>query len=260
MERSGSMASVGRAAFPLWATLALIAAGSWALTVSQAGTMGAGPGTMGMAFLFFMGMWVAMMAAMMLPAIGPLAATETAVAHPGAGGFRIPRGIAFAAGFLIPWAAYGALAFLALLGTERLVEASPNTAKWLGVGIFAVAGLYQLSPWKLRALLHCRMPMSRGRRDGRMGDLEAGARDGAVCVGCCWAFMAILIAVGVMNVFAMVGLAVVIFAEKVLPRPRLIAVLAGAAFLVFAALAAVNPSLIPGLHEAGMTMNEMGGM
>src|SRR6266508_5997389 len=64
---------------PLWSLLALLGAGAWIYTVSRARDMGVGPGTMGMAFVFFATMWVAMMAAMMLPAIGPLAAEEGAL-------------------------------------------------------------------------------------------------------------------------------------------------------------------------------------
>src|SRR5436190_13096074 len=66
-----------REAAPWWAALALVGALAWVYTVGQARDMGAGPGTMGMTFFFFVGMWVVMMAAMMLPAIGPQAAGET---------------------------------------------------------------------------------------------------------------------------------------------------------------------------------------
>jgi predicted metal-binding membrane protein len=251
-----------RAAGPLWALLALVGGIAWVVTVGQARGMGVGPGTMDMAFPFFVGMWVAMMAAMMLPAVGRVAAGETILVEPPRSAGRVPGVLAFGAGFLLPWAAYGILAFLALLGTPRLVEWSPGAAKWLGVGIFAVAGLYQFTPWKLRALAHCRMLHFSGRT-AVTGDLAAGVRDGAICVGCCWALMTILIAVGVMNIAAMVGLAVVIFSEKILPRPRLIAGLAGVGFLLLAVVAAVHPSILSGLWMSNMTsadMMDMGGM
>lgn len=244
----------------LWAILALVGGLAWVATVAQARSMGAGPGTMDMTFPFFVVIWVAMMAAMMLPAIGPMAVEETLAAGRVREGSRIPGTLVFGAGFLLPWAAYGGLAFLALLGTGRLVAAAPGSARWLGVAIFAAAGIYQFSPWKLRALQHCRMPMHRSVRAGLGGAFANGIRDGAVCVGCCWAFMAILFAVGVMNLPAMVGLAAVIFAEKVLPRPRLIASLAGVAFLLLAVMAVFEPSLLPGLTpgDMGMDMGRMG--
>ena len=84
-----------------------------------------------------------------------------------------------------------------------------------------------------------------------VGDLRSGMADGAFCVGCCWALMATFISVGVMNLAAMVGLAAVIFAEKVLPRPRLVAGIAGIALLLLALAAALDPSLL-----AGVVMDE----
>jgi predicted metal-binding membrane protein len=154
---------------------------------------------------------------------------------------------------------YGLPAFVALLGTGRLADSSPSAAKWLGVAIFAVAGIYQLTPAKRWALAHCRMVMATHGGRPITGGFVSGARDGAICVGCCWALMTILFAVGVMNLWAMVGLAVVIFAEKILPRPGLVAALAGIVFLGLAVVAAVHPSILSGLHVTNMGM-DMGGM
>jgi predicted metal-binding membrane protein len=245
-----------RGTAPVWAALALAGGLAWIVTVGQARDMGVGPGTMGMAFPLFLGMWAAMMAAMMLPAIGLQAAGESSL---GARALRIPNGLAFGAGFLVPWAAYGALAFAALKGTGRLADSSAGAAKWLGVGIFAVAGLYQLSPWKMKALAHCRMSMHRSEHPNVASSVAAGASDGAICVGCCWALMAVFFAVGVMNLLAMALLAIVIFAEKILPRPRLVAGVAGIAFLGLAVAAAVHPSLLSGLTGSDMPM-AVGGM
>jgi len=178
------------------------------------------------------------------------------IAQPG----RVAGTLAFGAGFLVPWAAYGLLAFLALLGTGRLAESSPNAAKWLGVAIFTVVGIYQLTPAKRWALDHCRMVMATHGGGPITGGFASGFRDGAVCVGCCWALMTILFAVGVMNIAAMAGLAAVIFAEKILPRPHLVATVAGIVFLGLAVAAAVHPSILSGLHVADMGMMDMGGM
>jgi predicted metal-binding membrane protein len=214
--------------------------------------MGAEPGTMGMDLPFFVAVWVGMMAAMMLPALGPAAAT---------GSPTLGRVVAFGAGFLVPWAAYGAAAFAAFAASSRLVDASPATARWVGVGILAVAGVFQLSSWKIRAITHCRMAHQSGDASGITGRLVAGISDGAVCVGCCWALMAILIAVGAMNIAAMAGLAVVIFAEKVLPAPRLIARIAGVVLLALAVVAAVHPAILHGLTPTDMGSGmPMGGM
>jgi predicted metal-binding membrane protein len=248
-----------REATAVWAVLGIAGAAAWVATALRARSMGAGPGTMGMAFPFFVGMWVVMMAAMMFPAIGRQAAGEL-VARPIAAAGRVVGAVAFGAGFLVPWAVYGLLAFAAFLGTGRLADSSPGGAKWLGVAIFAVAGVYQLTPVKRWALDHCRMAMASHGGGPVTGGFASGAREGTVCVGCCWALMSILLAVGVMNIWAMAGLAVVIFAEKILPRHHLVAGLAGVIFLGMAVLAAVHPSILSGLHVTNMGMMHTGGM
>jgi predicted metal-binding membrane protein len=243
-----------RVAAPLWGVLALLGASGWVVTTAEAHDMGAGPGTMDMTFPFFVGMWLSMMAAMMLPAIGPQAAGGSIAGPAGTVASRIPGVLTFGAGFLLPWAACGLLAFIALTGIDSLLESSPDTARWLGVGIVAVAGLYQFTPVKRRALAHCRMSLHASGIGPLGGDLRAGAVDGAICVGCCWALMATLISFGVMSLAAMGGIAVVIFAEKVLPWPRLTAAVAGAALLVVAVMAAFDPSLLSGVATDGMPM------
>jgi predicted metal-binding membrane protein len=246
-------------AAPTWIALVLAGAAAWGWVVGQGFDMGNGVGTMGTTFAFFAGMWAVMMAAMMLPALGPVAAAETAGGSTVSGVGRIPDGLAFGAGFLAPWALYGVAAFFAFRGADRLVDSSPDGARWLGVGILAVAGLYQLSPWKWAALRHCRMAMHRPA-SGLGASLVTGAVDGATCVGCCLFLMATLVSLGVMNLAAMGGLAALIFAEKVLPRPRLIAAAGGMAFLALAVAASVHPALLPGLHGSGMGADMTGGM
>src|SRR5438067_1813847 len=151
---------------------------------------------------------------------------------------RTAQVAAHVAGFFLPWAAYGLAAFAALRGIEHLVDASPGVAKWLGVAIFAAAGAYQLSPWKHACMAHCRMRMP-GAADGVGRALATGVRHGVYCVGCCWALMTVLFAVGIMNVPAMIGLTAVIFLEKLWARGPLLARAAGVAFLVMAVVAAV---------------------
>jgi predicted metal-binding membrane protein len=263
-----SMASVGspvlsvRKAASIWLGLLVVSGLAWLLTGLQARSMGVGPGTMGMAPLLFGGMWVAMMAGMMCPAVAPQAVLETgALPRREAGTEHLSGVAAFVTGFLLPWAFYGGLAFAALLGTDRLLDASPTAAKWLGVGIFALAGIYQFTPIKGRFLHHCRLVRTPpgAEANSLRTNFALGARDGAICVGCCWALMAVLLAVGVMNLVAMAGLFVVIFTEKLAPQPTVVARGAGVAFLALAVVAAFHPSLLGGLHAAGEMM-PMGGM
>jgi hypothetical protein len=82
----------------------------------------------------------------------------------------------------------------------------------------------------------------------------SGIGHGSACVGCCWALMTIMFAVGVMNVPAMIGLASVIFLEKLWRRGPLLARLAGGAFLVVALVAAAHPATLGGLRPGDMVM------
>lgn len=262
MTSFGSLVRAARKAASIWLGVLFLSGLAWLLVGLQARSMGVGPGTMGMALLLFTGMWVAMMAAMMWPAVVPQAVLETGALPRREAGTEHLSGVgAFVTGFIFPWTVYGVLAFLALLGTGRLVDASPTAAKWLGVGILALAGIYQFTPAKDRFLSHCRLIRTPpgAESNSLRTNFGLGARDGAICVGCCWALMAILLAAGVMNLVAMAGLFVVIFIEKLAPRPTLVARAAGVAFLVLAVVAAFHPSLLGGLHAAGEMM-PMGGM
>src|SRR5207302_1403109 len=112
-----------------WIAVAALAAVAWAVTVVLARDMGNGPGTMGLALLPFLGLWVVMMAAMMLPSVAPVAVLWTRlIAGASAGAGRLMRMSAFLAGYLLAWAVVGAVAFAALAGTGRLVTASPVAA------------------------------------------------------------------------------------------------------------------------------------
>jgi predicted metal-binding membrane protein len=217
---------------------------------------------MGMALPLFLGVWVTMMAAMMFPSVAPVAILWTrAISRKETGMARARRTGLFVSGYLLAWSAYGVVAFAALVGTQHLVSVAPGGVKWLGVAIFAVAGLYQLTPLKDRCLAHCRSPLMQllhysGFR-GRARDLRVGFHHGAYCVGCCWGLMVVLIALGVMNVAAMAGLAVVIFLEKLSRHGRALARGVGLIFLGVAVLAPFHPWLLPALRSGGIGTGHM---
>jgi predicted metal-binding membrane protein len=128
------------------------------------------------------------------------------------------------------------------------------------VAVFAACGVYQLSRLKDRCLAHCRSPLALllhyGSYKGRSRDLRAGAHHGAYCLGCCWGLMVILIAVGVMNIAAMIGLAAVVLVEKTWRWGALAGRVAGVATLGLAVAIIWLPWLAPGLHAAPpMMMN-----
>jgi predicted metal-binding membrane protein len=240
-----------------WIAVAALAAAAWVVTVVLARDMGNGPGTMGLALLPFVGLWVVMMAAMMLPSAAPVAVLWTRLISGSSAGLgRIVRMSTFLGGYLLVWAAVGAVAFAALTGTGRLLTASPTAAKWLGVSIFVAAGVYQLTPWKDWCLRRCRSPIGAlmyyaGYR-GRGRDLRVGVHHGATCAGCCWGLMVILVAVGVMNLAVMAALAVVVFAEKLWRYGKPFGLAVGAVLVVTGVLAIWFPWLLPGLHTSQM--------
>src|SRR5450631_4622949 len=97
-----------------WIAVAALAAGAWAVTVMLAQNMGNGPGTMGLTVLPFLGLWVVMMAAMMLPSVAPVAVLWTRLIGGASAGIgRAARMSLFLGGYLLVWAAFGAVAFAA---------------------------------------------------------------------------------------------------------------------------------------------------
>jgi predicted metal-binding membrane protein len=242
-----------------WVAVAALAAVAWAVTVMLARNMGNGPGTMGLTLLPFLGLWVVMMAAMMFPSVAPVAVLWTRLITGVSAGFaRAMRMSMFLSGYLLAWAACGVVAFAALTGTGRLLTASPTAAKWLGVGIFAAAGIYQLTPWKDWCLRRCRSPFGAlmyyiGFK-GRSRDVRVGLHHGTTCAGCCWGLMILLIAVGVMNVAVMAALAVVIFAEKLWRYGKPFGQAIGVVLVAIGIVAIWFPWLLPGLRTSGMSM------
>jgi len=219
--------------------------------------MGNGPGTMGLALLPFLGLWVVMMAAMMLPSVAPVAVLWTRlIGGASAGARRVARMSLFLAGYLLTWAGAGVVAFAALAGAGRLLTASPVAAKWLGVAIFVIAGIYQLTPWKDWCLRRCRSPIGALMYylgfGGRSRDFRVGLHHGATCAGCCWGLMIVLVAVGEMNVAVMATLAVVILLEKLWRYGKPFGQAVGVVLAAAGVLAIWFPWLLPGLHVAAM--------
>ena len=240
-----------------WIAVAALAAVAWVVTVMLARKMGNGPGTMGLTLLPFLGLWAVMMAAMMFPSVAPVAVLWTRlITGASAGAGRVVRISMFLTGYLLTWAAVGAVVFAALAGAGRLLTASPVAAKWLGVAIFIAAGIYQLTPWKDWCLRRCRSPIGAlmyylGFK-GRSRDVRVGLHHGATCAGCCWGLMILLIAVGVMNVAVMAALAVVILVEKLWRYGKPFGQAVGVVLVAIGLLAIWFPWLLPGLHVSAM--------
>jgi predicted metal-binding membrane protein len=243
---------------PWWIGLCLFAAFAWVVTIAQAHGMGVGPGTMGLTLWAFLIVWVVMMAAMMFPSVAPTATAwiRSMAARPTRAA-RVGGTVEFLSGYMVAWAAFGVLVYVLLLGAHRLVDVSPTAAKWTGAAIFAAAGIYQLTPLKTACLRHCRSPIGSlfhyASYKGPARDLRVGMHHGLYCIGCCWGLMIVLVAVGAMNIPAMVLLAGVIFIEKVWRHGAGFAVVVGIVLILMAVLAPFEPWLLPGLRATTMS-------
>jgi len=230
--------------------LLFLAAAAWAATLIVARGMTGMTGTMGFGIAAFVAVWTLMMAAMMLPSVAPLASVYARTVRDS----RAVRLSSLVAGYLVVWAIAGGPAYGLARLTSWLDSYHPAVAHGAAIAVFAGCGIYQLTGLKDRCLAHCRSPfgllLRYGSFRGRTKDLRVGAHHGAYCLGCCWALMLVLIAVGVMNIVAMVALAILILVEKVSPREQLIARLAGVAALGLAVATIWLPWLAPGLQAA----------
>jgi predicted metal-binding membrane protein len=178
---------------------------------------------------FFIPIWIAMMAAMMLPSAAPMVVVHAQVERRrrelGRGGGLGATG-AFVGGYLLVWTAFGLLAY-ALFELVRSFDS--DALSWDGGGQFvaaaaiAVAAGYQLTPLKDACLSKCRSPLAfvvGSWRDGRGGAARMGIEHGSWCVGCCGPVMATLFALGVMSIGWMAAVAGLIALEKLLPWER----------------------------------------
>jgi predicted metal-binding membrane protein len=258
------------------ATLALLTVVAWVLTLVQmqdmaamdrpAPNMGEGgmpgmSGPTGMAeparpdpgvrLLLYLGMWVAMMAAMMLPSAAPMILMFGTVYRTKRerGGAFVPTWV-FVAGYLATWAAFGACAWALSDVGEGLARAYP-TLEGFGSRLAAVAmigaAVYQLTPLKQRCLSHCRSPLSfvmHHWRAGMDGALRMGWEHGVYCVGCCWVLFVLLVIVGLSSLPWMGLITLIVCAEKLLPRGRQVTLGIAGLLFVLGLVTLVRPDLL----------------
>ena len=237
-----------------------LAALAWALTSEQMSGMDAGPGTAPGTLGFFLGVWVVMMAAMMFPSIAPMVVMQVRIQEGrrerGEAG-KIGATALFLGGYLVAWTGAG----LAAYGIYELGKAVTgnafswdNAGPYLAGGILVAAAIYQLTPLKDVCLRHCRSPVMfliSHWRPGRIGSLRMGIEHGGWCIGCCWALMASLFALGVMSLGWMALIAALIAAEKLLPWRALASGGVAALLLVLGFGVAFTPVSVPGLTVPG---------
>ena len=154
-----------------------------------------------------------------------------------------------ACGYFLIWTAVGALVYIIGTGLAYAAMRWPalsSAMPLLGAASLIVAGVFQLTPWKRRALNHCRdslvchLPENEVARSAAFAH---GLKQGQFCGICCSGLMIALLGAGMMNPFVMIAIALVIALEKLLPDPALIvrltgiiAILAGIAMILTSAL------------------------
>lgn len=178
-------------------------------------------------FLFMFVMWAVMMFAMMLPSVTPTVMIfEKVRAKRESMGRTFAPTMCFISGYLLAWTGFSLAATMLnwWLHTDGSLSSMMGRVSPLaGATVLIMAGLFQWTAFKDVCLEHCRSPIGflmTHWREGSIGALGMGLHHGAFCLGCCWLLMALLFAVGVMNLTWVAILTVVVLAEKVLPHGR----------------------------------------
>jgi predicted metal-binding membrane protein len=245
--------TAARARLGLVALLFVFSGLAWWSTVDRMRGMDEGPGT-GLGTLgWFLGVWIVMMAAMMFPSVAPTVALYSQMTRKRSA----VAPLVFASSYLLVWGGVGVAAFaVADVGGSVLGDVLEwdRAGRWLAGCILIAAAVYELTPMKNVCLSKCRSPLGLllgSWRGGLTGAVSMGARHGAWCVGCCWALMASLFALGVMSIAWMAFVAGLIAVEKTLPWRRTATYGTTVLLVVLGTLMLVAPDAIPGLTVPG---------
>lgn len=211
--------------------LLIITALAWAYLLMGAGTMqemdgmvmamSVWPWTASHAALMFV-MWLVMMTAMMLPSAAPVILLYRTISRRNNGRSRGASGC-FVLGYLAVWGGFSLLALVVQYFLERAELLSPmmeSTNTGLSGALLIAAGIYQFTPLKRACLRLCRSPLEffmAHWRSGKLGAFAMGTHHGIYCVACCWGLMLLLFVGGVMNLMWIVGLAIFVLIEKLVP-------------------------------------------
>lgn len=245
------------------AVLAALSALAWRSTIRQSQMMeqmAMGLGQLGalmpgvMSTGLFLAMWATMMAAMMLPAVAPMALAHLAVVRRRGEGI-LPTA-AFVASYFAIWVAIGAIPLLAYLWLEQAsMEAAQS--RWLPAlagAILIAAGVYQFTSWKSVCLEKCQSPfafiMTHDFGGGIRSAVRAGAAHGVYCVGCCFALFSVLLVVGLMNLLWMAALFALVLVERNWKHGLFVARGAGAALVVLGIAVIARPAILFVLSSA----------
>jgi len=240
---------------------------SWLISATQPDMMNVMMTYNPVSVLLFTAIWTAGMAAMMFPAIVPmvilynrlitnkLVQSSTLIT---AGKFSHTfKMILFVGMYLIIWALTGIALLLGWsVSMNSIVKLLENNQVGVIFGtILIISGIYQFTPLKNKCIGYCESPLSffmRRWKNGKAGAIKMGAYHGLYCLGCCWPYFLIMIALGWMNLAWMGLFAVIIFGEKIWSKGIWIARAVGIALIILGILSSLG--LIT-LYETEMNMN-----
>jgi predicted metal-binding membrane protein len=180
-------------------------------------------------------MWAVMMAAMMLPSALPMILTFAALCERNG---EPERWRAFVVAYLLVWIAFSAAAVAAQWAFQGIGWIDPmivSRSAPLSAALLLIAGVYQFSPLKRVCLARCRTPIGflLGEwRAGIRGSFVMGLRHGQLCLGCCWALMALLFVGGAMNLAWVAALSIAVAIEKLAPHGDRLALVLGLGLIV----------------------------
>ena len=221
------------AAAAIVAALLACAAVAWLITIRQAGSMGTGGVRMMSAGLFLI-TWLVMMVAMMFPSVAPMTLAFASVTRSRGEGY-LPTA-AFVLGYILVWAVCGLVPLAVLQALDHIWMTPPSWLPRLGGAVIVIAGIYQFTPLKDTCLGACRSPLgfivTHDFGGGAPAAVRAGTSHGLYCLGCCWALMAVLAVLGLMNIAWMALFAAIFFIEKNVRFGEVVPRLVGAACII----------------------------
>lgn len=217
----------------------------------------------------FTSVWTVGMAAMMFPAIVPMVMLystfvnsggpgQLAVSEPARKAYSGKVAL-FVGCYLLVWALTG---IALLLGWSQLMQALPlgQSMNYVFAAVLIIAGAYQFTPLKTKCLGYCESPMSffmRRWKAGTAGAVRMGLFHGLYCLGCCWPYFLLMVALGWMNLFWMALFAAIIFGEKIWSRGIWVARAAGIGFVIAGILVAAGTlQVVPAMEGMGMQSME----
>ncbi|GHO60065.1 DUF2182 domain-containing protein [Ktedonobacter robiniae] len=238
-------------------TLLALVVASWAILIWQSWTTQGMDGglTMGMEAAPFLAIWVVMMAAMMVPSALPVILAVARVQRDmGSERAAFAPLWVFVGAYLLVWTLFGGLAYLGALVASDLAQQVPwimmNAAR-IGGGILVLAGIYQMTSLKRDCLAKCRVPQDFILGKGYSASFRMGLKYGIYCLVSYWLLFVLLFPLGIMNIAAMMGLSILIFAEKCFPLGARIAQFTALALILYGMLVIILPAMLL-MNGAGM--------